>query len=323
VNGAQKSGFRSEREVVIPDALTSGLRVSDVVPFSDATSAQVAIAPFTVAGMKFTPLGNNISLLPGHDLKFFYQIWSPATNPKSPAPGMLSAEYAYGRMGLHDTKTLHDELSKTQFDTNGSMVNGKKISTSDLGPGNYRVMVTVADPMVGAKAYASFQFVVASTEPILRPWDVSDPELKAEAASGLLDLDRALCYEAHGDLLTAATLLRSAFQRNRGEETVRAKLVDIYYRQGDFTQVASLYPLSGITAKTDEQTILRMAESLEKIGDLRRSIQFLESAIAVKPKSGPLYLALAGYYQRAGNHDRAMETERKGKELIATSHSTS
>jgi len=40
--------------------------------------------------------------------------------------------------------------------------------------------------------------------------------------------------------------------------------------------------------------------------------------LALKPTSGPLYLALSSYYQRLGDAQKAGELERKGKSLMTT-----
>jgi Tfp pilus assembly protein PilF len=72
-----------------------------------------------------------------------------------------------------------------------------------------------------------------------------------------------------------------------------------------------------VTAKTDDQTILRIAESFDKVGQTAKSVEVLEAAVHLKPQSGPLYLSLAGYYQRLGNSQKASEMEQKGRSLVA------
>ncbi len=315
-NENRKSVFRDQRDIVIPDTTASGLRVSDVIPFSEAESVPTELAPFTVAGVKFAPLSSAVpTLAPGQELKFFYQIWaSPA---ESQNHGKVSAEYAYGRMGLRDTKTVEDEVSKAQFDTSGAMVNGKKIPTMDLALGNYRLMITLKDPQTQQKAFASLQFRLSDRELTPAVWDVSDPELSGDLKTGVFDYDRALCYQAQGDFASAVPFLRSAFQHSPHDEIVRAKLVEAYFAQREFAKISEVYSRSGISDKTDDQTILRMAESLDHTGDLPKATHLLESAVAIRPPSAPLYLALAGYYQRAGNSAAAAETERKARTLLS------
>lgn len=323
-NEAQKTAYRDEKEVTVPSTPASGFGLSNVVPFSEAEAGKAGLAPFTVAGVKFTPMiGHGISVVPGRDLKFFYQIWSSTTGPQTLFGSNLSASYTYGRMGQGDAKTVEDSVLRSQFDSSGSMVNGKKISTFELAPGMYRLNVAIEDPETKKKSYSGFQFRVAPTEATADAWDVSDPQLGADFQSGKLDFDRARSFEAQGDDANALKLYRLAFQQNPHSEEIRAKLVDAVFAKQNFAEIVDVYSRSGISEKTDEKTILRIAESLDRTGSVRKSIQVLESAIAIRPESAPLHMALADYYQRAGETGRADEMQRKGKALLGAAQPTS
>jgi Flp pilus assembly protein TadD len=167
------------------------------------------------------------------------------------------------------------------------------------------------------KAYAMMAFrIVAGGS--AASWDVVDPDLLDLAKKGVFDHERAQCYLSRGDTVAGATWLESAFQKNPQDEAVRTTLVDSYFTKQEYKQVAAVYAQSAITAKTDEQTILRIAESFNKLGQPVKSIEVLESAVSLKPQSGPLYLSLASYYQRLGNTQKATEMERKGRSLAAS-----
>ena len=96
----------------------------------------------------------------------------------------------------------------------------------------------------------------------------------------------------------------------------RSRLSEMYFDRQDYADVAALYARNPITAETDEEAILRAAESMVKTGDLPRAISFLENAVHLRNNSGPLYLALANYYRGEGNTQKANEMESKGKELV-------
>jgi hypothetical protein len=83
-----------------------------------------------------------------------------------------------------------------------------------------------------------------------------------------------------------------------------------------FREIAQLYSNGGVGEHTDDQTILRIAESLDKLGEIHKSIQLLEGAVPSR-QSGALYLSLANYYQRVGDAQKAADTERKGKTIAA------
>src|SRR5439155_22245398 len=88
-----------------------------------------------------------------------------------------------------------------------------------------------------------------------------------------------------------------------------------YFSQRDFAKVAELYSHDGVTSDTADETVINVAESLDKTGNTRKAADVVESALAIKPASGPLYLALAFYYQRFGNAGKAEEFERRGRSI--------
>ncbi len=133
------AAFRKEVEVEIPVVSATSLQASNLVPFREAKAvspeAQRGL-PFSGAGVRFTPLaGQELELIQGQDLNFFYQVWD-LPGLRGPRAGKkIEVEYAYGRMGAGDAKTIHDEIALEQLDNGGSILNGKRIPTVDLSPG--------------------------------------------------------------------------------------------------------------------------------------------------------------------------------------------
>ena len=132
------AGFRSEKEVTIPEVAPGGLYVTSPVIFSEAEMLppeKAAVAPFSAGGVKFTPsLGQELDFPQGREIKFFYQLWAPGDS--SGAGRKFAAEYMYGRLGARDSKTVSEELSTEQLDPGGSLISGKKISTEQLAAGS-------------------------------------------------------------------------------------------------------------------------------------------------------------------------------------------
>ena len=112
--------------------------------------------------------------------------------------------------------------------------------------------------------------------------------------------------------------LQEALKKNPKNDLARARLVDIYFSQQAYDKVIQLYSQPAVTAQTEDQTIVSLSDSFDKIGNTKKAADIVESAIVLKPESGPLYLALAAYYQRLGNAQKADELERKGKSLLVT-----
>jgi len=321
-NVLKKTTFKTEKDVTIPEPPKSGLQVGDVVPFISAEGippGEAGLLPFNFGDVKFVPyVAPDMSVNPGQDLQVFYQIWAPRSDPAAYKGKMLTVDYAYGQPGLAGSaRTIHDQVQKEQFDAGGSLLNGKKIPAADLPAGNYRMAITVTDPETHAKAVGSMNFrVLSSAAAPNAAWDVTDPELAKYVTSGAADFDRGLAYLAAGNQATAAEHFRGSLEKNPNNELVRARLVEFYFGQQNFAQVAKLYDHIPVTKDTAEDTLLRVADSLDKTGNVKQAAAFLETALSVKGPSGPLYLTLANYYQKLGDAQKAQEMEGKGKSIM-------
>lgn len=319
-NKLTKTAYRAERKIVVPKAPTQGLRLSDVIAFSDAQGVGPGrdYLPFTMGGVKFVPLsGDELTFVPGQNINVFYQIWEPAAEPGSLKGKTIQVDYGYGRLGsAGEAKTIHEQVAREQFDSFGSMVSGKKISLADAAPGNYRLVISAAGSENPQKVYASLAFRVYSMPNAAPPFDVYDPGLADDVVKGVPEFDRALTALAFNDKDAAAQWFKAALAKNPANEVARSRLSEMYFDRQDYADVAALYARNPITAETDEEAILRAAESMARTGDLPRAISFLENAVQMRNTSGPLYLALAGYYRGEGNTQKANEMESRGKELV-------
>ncbi len=321
-NVLKKTTFKTEKDVTIPEAPKAGLQVGEVVPFITAETVppgEAGLLPFNFGDVKFVPyVAPDMSVNPGQDLQVFYQIWAPAGDAAAYKGKMLTVDYSYGQPALAgSTKTIHDQVQKEQFDGGGSLLNGKKIPTSELTAGNYRMAITVTDPETHAKAATTMTFrVLSNSGAPTTAWDVTDPEVAKYVTSGGADFDRGLAYLSAGNQAAAADHFRLSLEKNPNNELVRAKLVEYYFGQQNFAQVAKLYDHIAVTKETAEDTLLRVADSLDKTGNVKQAAAFLETALSVKGPSGPLYLTLASYYQKLGDPQKAEEMDRKGKSIM-------
>ncbi len=311
--------LRREVEVTIPDPQTGGLQVSNLVPFADASMVapeESSALPFSSAGVKFIPrAGQELQLVQGEPLKFFYQVWAGPTTRK---PGKkLQVDYVYGRLGARDNKTIQDEIPMEQLDAGGSVINGKQIDTSELPPGNYRLAMTLRDPETQEKTYGTLTFGVYPTTNSAASWDVSDDEIAERVKNGVAEFQRATCYFALGDKDRALAWFQKAYSKNPADERFRSRLIEAYFAHQEYAKVAEVYAKSGINQSTDDQTIARIAESFDKTGDVHKAVAVMESGTSLKPGSGPLLLGLAEYYKKSGDLQKASAAEQKGKQLMA------
>jgi hypothetical protein len=308
--------YHREVEVTVPSPPVSGLQVSAMVPFLSAAMldpGSTGLQPFSGAGVWFVPrAGRELQLAQGEPLKVFYQLWTPVPAGLS-ADRKLDVQYVYGRLGAQDSKTVTDELPLNQLDAHGSVINGKQIATEDLAPGNYRLVLTLRDPASQAKTFSSLSFSVSSSTDAAQPLDISE----AAPTPGERAWQRALCYLAAGDKAQSIAWLQGAYSQDSGNELFRDKLIELSFDQQDYAKVADLYSKAALSEATDEQTVVRIAESFSKLGDLSKAVAVMESGTTLNPKSGSLQLGLADYYRRTGNPDKAAAAEQRGKQLLA------
>lgn len=319
-NVLANTAFRREVEVTVPDLANEGLQVSNLVPFAEASMLAPETrdsVPFSGGGVKFSPMaGQELQLVQGQPLKFFYQVWAPHVPEAARASKKLIVDYVYGNFATRTNTSVHDEIPLNQLDAGASVLNGKQIPTADLAPGNYRLAMTIRDPESQDKVYGSLTFSVSSGGSAPAAWDVTDNKIAESINNGLMDYQRGSCYFATGDSARALPWFQSAYSKNPRDERFRSKLVELYFAQQKYHKVAEVYAKAGLSESTDEQTITRIAESFDKAGDLRKALSVMESGTALKPSSGPLLLGLAEYYRRAGELQKADAAEQKGKQLM-------
>ena len=222
-------------------------------------------------------------------------------------------DYAYGRPSYSGSaKTLHEELATNQFDAYGSMVNGKKIDTTELGAGNYRLTVSVTDPATQQKLFSTTSFQIGAESSPSDVWQIDDEGLQEYVTSGQADFDRGVVFLANKDQQAALGAFQQALRHDPNHERARARLADYYFQQKDFAKVVELFAHQEVTSKTEDGTILAVADSLDRTGRSSQAAELLETALKVKTPTGPLYLALATYYQHSASLIEPRPSKTKG-----------
>ncbi len=314
----KSASYRTEREVTIPAVEGNKISIPGILPFSTAEQVDPATAeltPFTIAGVKFTPLSTS-GLVASADskLQVAYQIWGPPGDPRSLAGEKLGLQYAVGMPAAPGSATVvQDEIDMAQFDANGSLVNGKKLDLEGRTPGNYMLTLSITNPVRGGGGFATLNFKVADAPSNPAPWDIIEPSIAKDVNSGVFDEQRGLCLLSQSSVEEGRKWLRRALNADHSNEPARAHLVEAYYTIKDYAAVVSLYKDTGISEIADSETYLRIANSLQKTGDVTGAVSLLNSGINAHPEDESLYLGLADYYKQMGNIKKADELIRKGK----------
>lgn len=324
IDWAKKASFEAERQVTIPATEQDQFVVPEILPFTNAEElpdpAVRDLTPFTMGGVRFHPFATtNPTLNPDVPLQVAYQIWAPPRDPRALAGQKLQVEYGVGQPSLPgSTTTSHDDVAMEQFDATGSLVSGKKVSLESRPLGNYVLTVSVQHAGAEQKAYATTHFRILEQTDTRKTWEVDEPQILKDAESGVLDQERGLCLLAQGQPDEARKWLTRAVKLGHNNDRARAALVDAYFTRKDFAAVRSLYADVGVTEKTDGQTLIRIAASLQKAGSPKEAVTLLEQAVVNHPDDGPLYVALADSYRQVGDLVKAAEAEKKGKSFLGT-----
>jgi hypothetical protein len=313
-----KKALQASRDVVVPEISAAGVVISGVLPFASVKPVAPngdEDGPFTLGGLKFVPLGTNpLTLAQDEPMQVTYQLWARPQDPATYADQKMTVEYALGRPAIAGAAIkITESIAKDQFDPTGSLVGGKKLPLEGQPMGNYMLSISIDQAGGPASAFSTLPFSVSPQGASRDVWDLTDPTLARDSADGLLDRERALCLLSLGKEDESRAWFRRALARNHSDEIAKSRLVELYYARRDYSSILNLYKDAGITEQSEPETILRIAESFGQTGSVRDAITVLESALRTRDENGPLYLALAGYYRKAGDSAKSAELEAKGK----------
>lgn len=317
---AKKVSFETEREVTVPAPQADGFVIPGILLFSSAEEVRdpflQSVLPFTMGGVRFTPLaGAAPSINAENPLLLAYQIWAPTKEPNTHVGKKLEVQYSLGRPAATGTaQTVKDEVNLEQFDPTGTLVNGKKLVLDDKSLGNYMLTATTVETGTSQRVYATTSFRSLGDSTPGLPWEVDEPEISKDVENGVVDQERGLCLLAQGRSDEGRRWLRAALRLSRANDASRQALVEEYYSKQAYSAVVALYNDAGVTESTDSQTIIQIASSLRRIGEVQKAISLLESSIASRPQDGTLYLALADIYRLEGNVNKASELEKQGRD---------
>jgi GWxTD domain-containing protein len=319
---AGKKSFQTEREVVIPQPDANSFIVPGILPFSGAEEVPDPIVrdltPFSMGGVRFHPLPESSpTVRQDMPLQFTYQIWANAQDPRSLMGKKLIVDYGLGQPAVAGTATtLRDEVGMEQFDVTGSLVSGKRMSLADKPSGNYVLSVSLQRSDTGQKSFATAHFRVYGELDPKKTWEVDEPGIIKDAETGVLDEQRGLALIAQGNPDEARKWLLRSIKLDSANDQARTALVEAYFTKGDYAAVRSLFNDVGVTPKTNAQTLVRIAESLEHLGESQKAETILRDAIGFHPEEARLYLALADANRQAGDLKAAAENEKKGKSFL-------
>jgi GWxTD domain-containing protein len=312
--------YRTEREVSIPKIDSAQFQIPGILPFASAEEVDPVAAPvlpFTLAGVHFVPLStSNLFLSTLQSFQVTYQVWTSPRNPALAHEGNLQIEYGLGQPSVPGSaKAIKDTTSLRQFDSGGSLVNGKKLSLNG-NPGNYILTVALTAPGATAASFAKLNFKAVDPSGLPpAPWIVVDSTIRDDMEKGVFDRNRGLCYMEQGLSAEGRPWLRRALALDHSDELARAQLVGVYFGQQDYKAVAALYKDTGVTDAADAQTLLRIATSMRKLGNEPEGLRLLEHGSEAHSGDPAMFVALADYYTQMGETAKASAALQKSRSI--------
>lgn len=310
--------FRQRQDVVVPEPSGVGLQLSSVVAFSSAppVADPAGHLPFCVSGIHFAAIGvDTATIQQGEPLRVLTQVWSDIPAETSRSGRKLNLRYAYGSVSGGSTETETDTVDEGAFDTDGSLLTGKKLATDHLLPGNYRLVVSAVEDTGARHAYASFNFRVAPTNESTNLWTARDPGLDQLTGYGQDDYKRGLSAAAQDNSTEAVKWFSLAVDAVPPYEQGLPRLVGLLAEQKKSVELAQLAQRFGKSRMLDEKAVVLLAKGTAQSGDIQLAKEVLESALSWQAPTAEMFSTLAGFYRASGDSARAAELEARAKTL--------
>jgi GWxTD domain-containing protein len=137
--------------------------ISELLFFREATPVGGDVqVPFAYAGYRFTPRSQK-QLRPSEKLDVLFQLIR-SKSMRGENGGKVSIEYTIANINNGTERWKYTEdVDAGRFDSNGSLLNSRSLSTSELHPGRYFLVVTATDP-AGVRTSQTQAFEMTSFE---------------------------------------------------------------------------------------------------------------------------------------------------------------
>ena len=235
-NLVTKQSFSLMRGVLVPN-FDHGLGVSQVIfaslaqPQRDFEQTQ----PFSFSGVKIPVAGaDNTDLVGGDPVRVIYQLWEQPGSPVQMKGKKLEVSYLIGQLGMADKKEQSQEIDRSGFDIHGNLLMGTDLATTDLHPGNYRLVIKVTDPESNETTSQAINFrLVGGNHRQL--WNLTNPSYTNSADSAVNFYRRGLCALAQQQPQLAVAYLKQAVEAGTPDAAMYSALASAYRLEGNVT----------------------------------------------------------------------------------------
>ena len=231
-NSLTRDSARASTRVSIPARQTDAIAMSGLMVYrGNPLKTSHDQLPFTLAGLRFPPRGQQmVELHPGESLPLVFQLWiPPATAASIPAGAkapLIHLRYTLGSVALsgggQGRIDENQEVQGSDVDSAGNLVTGKKLDTTALAQGTYRLVVRATESGSPHSAFATMTVKVVSTPEATDMWSAySDDQQYPQWQDDLL---RGLAAEAQNDNPAALAAYRRSLALKPGSVEVKSRL---------------------------------------------------------------------------------------------------
>jgi GWxTD domain-containing protein len=233
-NVVTKQSFAQTRGILVP-AFDHTLGMSQVVfaaiapPQRDYEQNQ----PFSFTGVKLPVAGaDNAALTGGDPVRVIYQLWEQPDSPVSLKGKNLEISYMIGQLGVATKKEQTQTIDRSGFDPQGNLLMGTDLPTTDLHPGNYRLVIRVTDPETNESTSQAINFrLVGGDRQLL--WNITNPSYTGAADSAVNLYRRGLCALAQQEPQIAVAYLKQAVDAGKPDAAMYSALASAYRLAGN------------------------------------------------------------------------------------------
>jgi len=234
-NKVTRQSFTQTRAVLVPGFDRAlGLSQAFFAAVANPERDPSGIKPYSFSGVKLPAIGSeNTVIAPGAPLRLIYQMWDSPAEPESLKDKTIEVSYLIGQLGLPTKQKEEQAVARSSFNREGNLLMGKDLSTIQLHPGNYRLVITATDPETHETASEALNFQLSTTDsyPL---WTVISPSYSDSKVSLYR---RGICALAQKNAPLAAEYLKQAVQTDPANAEAYHALASAYRLDGD--QVAA------------------------------------------------------------------------------------
>jgi hypothetical protein len=235
-NLVTKQSFAQTHGVLVP-AFDHNLGMSQVVfsaiaqPKRDYGQNQ----PFSFSGVEIPVNGaDNLTVIGGDPLRVIYQLWDQPGSPVSLKGKTLEVSYMIGQLGITAKEEKTQTIDRSGFDLQGNLLMGTDLPTSDLHPGNYRLVVKITDPESNETTSQAINFRLVGGDR-QQFWSLTNPSFTNNADSAVNLYRRGLCALSQQQAQIAVPLLKQAIDAGTPDAAMYSALASAYRRAGNET----------------------------------------------------------------------------------------